>query len=263
MSRPVRIALFCLACAVGGSATADDLADANLALQQKNYPVALKLFNKLSSNSEAQLRLGEMYWYGEGVAVDRSKADALFAKAAAAGNPAAVAATRLSAQRAARTADIALWTGGYTGEELRAGKYACPTPAIPERSTANADIKRVSAEIGAWTTCYNGVVANIETLMPAGKAIPGDVLELMNEQEIAQARQHLDTVYQRVATAARADAEPVIARRAAWQAQTAEFVRLENATIEKRTAAIKHELERSEVERTHVLMSNYRPVGKR
>ncbi len=132
MSRPVRIALFCLACVVGGSAHADELADANLALQQKNYPVAVKLFGKLAAgnNSEAQLRLGEMYWYGEGVAIDRSKADTLFAQAAARGNQDAIAATKLSGQRAARGADIALWTGGYTGAELRSGKLACKTPAI-------------------------------------------------------------------------------------------------------------------------------------
>ncbi len=96
MSRPFRIALLCLACAVGGNAAADELADANQALQQKNYTVALTLFSKLANNNnrEAQLRLGEMYWYGEGAPLDRAKGDALFAQAAAAGDPGAVAATK-------------------------------------------------------------------------------------------------------------------------------------------------------------------------
>jgi hypothetical protein len=251
MPHPFRALLFCLACAVGGSACADDLADAARALDQKNYPVALKLFDQLAAagNSEAQLRLGEMYWYGEGVSVDRAKADGLFAKAAAAGNPAAIAAARLSARRAASATAIAYWTGGYTGAELREGAFACPAPVIPARSVSNDEIRRVGAEIGAWTTCYNGLVANINSLRPAGKAIPEDVLELMNEQDLAQARQHLDIVYKRVAAAAEAEAAPVLAKRESWHAETAEFVRRENATVEQNMVYARRELVRREGER--------------
>ncbi|MEJ7807750.1 MAG: sel1 repeat family protein, partial [Telluria sp.] len=134
MSRSIRAALICIAWAVASSASASELGDANQALQQKNYRVALELFGKLAATNhrEAQLRLGEMYWYGEGVPTDRTKADALFAQAAASGDPAAVAATKLSARRAAQADDIALWTGGYTGAELRSGQFDCKAPAIPE-----------------------------------------------------------------------------------------------------------------------------------
>ena len=126
MSRPFRIALFCLACAVGGHASADELVDANAALQQKNYPVALKLFGKLASdnNHEAQLRLGEMYWYGEGAPLDRAKGDALFAQAAAGGDPGAVAAQDEGEGKHARPANAAeepgvsgavVWGRGHEG----------------------------------------------------------------------------------------------------------------------------------------------------
>ena len=254
MFRPVRIALLCLACVVGGSAAADELADANQALQQKNYPVALKLFGKLAaaSNSEAQLRLGEMHWYGEGAPLDRAKADALFAQAAASGNLAAVAATKLSGQRAAHAADIALWTGGYTGAELRAGNFDCKAPVIPAtRSTGNEEIKRVGADISAWATCYNAFVANMTSLMPPGKAIPPHILEVMSEQELAQSKEHLDNVYKRVIAAVKTDAEPLIARRTKWETDTADYVKMENELIRQRTLAAERELELRDATRLH------------
>ncbi len=253
MSHPVRIAVFCLACVIGGSASADDLADANQALQQKNYPVALKLFSKLASasNSEAQLRLGEMYWYGEGAPLDRTKADALFAQAAASGNPAAVAATKLSARRAAQAADIALWTGGYTGAELRAGKFDCKTPAIPAaRSTANDEIQRVTADIATWTTCYNGFVANMASLMPAGKAIPAEVLEVMSEQELTVAREHLDTLYKRTVADVKAETTPFLALRDTWERDTKDYVTAKNEKIKQDTLAHQREIERTNASRS-------------
>lgn len=245
MSRSLRSAMFCLACLFAGVANADELADASQALQQKNYPVALKLYTKLASanNSEAKLRLGEMYWYGEGVALDRAKADTLFAQAAASGNQAAIAATKLSAERAARSAEIAYWTGGYTGAELRLGKFECKPPVIPARSTANAEITQISGEISTWTTCYNNFVANMASLMPSGKAIPAEVLEVMSEQELSQARVHLDAVYKSVIAAAKADSAPFIVQRDTWQAATEEYVKAENELVKQRTAAITRELE--------------------
>ncbi|WP_426208627.1 sel1 repeat family protein [Massilia sp. TWP1-3-3] len=263
MSRPFRIALFCLACAVGGHASADELVDANAALQQKNYPVALKLFGKLASdnNHEAQLRLGEMYWYGEGAPLDRAKGDALFAQAAAGGDPGAVAATKLSAQRAAHAADIALWTGGYTGAELRAGQVNCQAPALPAgRSIVNDEIKRIGAQISAWTGCYNGFVANMATVMPPGKTIPGGVLEVMSEQELAQAKGHLEQVYKGVIAAAKADADRFIVQRDQWQAATLEYVKAENDRIAVRTLQAKRDLDRTEAARVEA--NSFRPMAK-
>lgn len=263
MSHPVRIALFCLAFAVGGSAAADELTDANLALQQKNYPVALKLFGKLAAtnNNKAQLRLGEMYWYGEGVQADRAKADALFAQAAASGDPAAVAATKLSGNRTAHAADIALWTGGYTGADLRSGQFDCKAPAVPEnRSTGNEEIKRMAADIGTWNACYKGFVANMASVMPPGKAIPGDIAELMNEQEVKQAAAHLGQVYQRVIAAAKAEAEPVIARHDKWEKATVDYVRTENEQNLQRTLASKRDMQRIAGARTFDKTMNAKPT---
>ena len=246
MSSPARTALFCVAMAFASVTHADELGTANQALQQKDYSTALRLLSKLaaSGNPEAQLRLGEMYWYGEGVGLDRAKGDALFAQAAAKGSADAVAATGLSTRRAARSADIAWWTNGYQGTELTSGQWRCAAPAIPAQSTTNADITATAAAISAWSTCYNGFIDHVSQALPAGKAIPADVLDLMSEPELVQARQHLDTVYARVLASAKREATATIARRDAWHSATQSYALKENARIELDLKQSKEELAR-------------------
>ena len=64
--------VICLGLLFAGLAHADELADANALFQKKAYPQALQLYTKLANagNAEAQLHLGEMYWYGEAGAID-------------------------------------------------------------------------------------------------------------------------------------------------------------------------------------------------
>ncbi len=95
--------------ALAAGVSADELSDAASALQKKNYTVAVAAYTKLADagNAEAALQLGELYWYGEGVPLDRAKGDVLFARAAAAGNKNAIDSMTLSARRQARLADIA------------------------------------------------------------------------------------------------------------------------------------------------------------
>ena len=93
--------VFCLTLLLAGAACADELADANALFQKKAYPQALQLYTKLANagNAEAQLHLGEMYWYGEAGAIDEAKADAWFRKSAAKGNKTAAAALEVMKQR--------------------------------------------------------------------------------------------------------------------------------------------------------------------
>lgn len=98
----MRALVLAVALSISGAAFADDLADANKALMAKSYPQAMELFGRLAAagNAEARFRLGEMYWYGQGVPADRAKGDALFAQAASAGISAASTALTRSARRA-------------------------------------------------------------------------------------------------------------------------------------------------------------------
>lgn len=236
-----------LAFSLSGAAIADDMADANQALLAKSYPRAVQLYTQLATagNNEARLRLGEMYWYGEGVAVDRARADALFAQAAAGGNTAAASAITLTPRRAQRSADIAYWTAKYDGADLRAGKFDCAAPAIPAVSKDNKEINKMAAAINAWNECYKGFIGNIADASPAGKRIPADVLELMTEAEVQQAIVHLDKVYAATLADAKGKALPFLAQRDAWQQATIGYVTESNKVAELSKQWLKAELEMS------------------
>lgn len=252
----MRALILCLAMTCGGAALADDLADANAALLAKSYPVALQTFTKLakSGNPEAQLRLGEMYWYGEGVAMDRAKGDALFAQSAASGNKEAAAAQTLSARRAQRSAEIAYWTGGYDGADLSAGKLNCVAPALPAVSITNVEIKATGEAITKWQSCYQAFAANLADAQPAGKRIPAEVAVVMSEQETQQAVAHLNKVYGAVIEKAKADALAFTERREKWQAATMAAVDQQNRITEARTKQI--EAERAAETRSRMIPLN-------
>lgn len=241
----MRSLIFCLVIVLSGTAFADELADANKALDAKAYPQALQLFSKLAAagNPEAQLRLGEMYWYGEGVALDRARGDTLIAQAAAGGNPEAAVARSLSARRAQHGADIAYWTGGYDGADLTAGKYNCVAPAIPTVSTTNADIKAVNDAMATWRACYEAFAEHLKSALPPGKRIPPEIVVVMSEQETQQARTHLDKIYAAVTEKANASAVATLARREQWEAATLVSVAEQNSLAEARTRQAKVDLE--------------------
>jgi hypothetical protein len=239
--------LFAVLLAGSGLVLADDFSDASKMLEQKKYPEALQLLNKLSAagHAEAKLRLGEMYWYGEGAPLDRAKGDALFSQAAAMGNAEAAAATKLSAQRASQTDAIAYWSNRYDGADLRSGQYACAMPAIPAVSKNNTQIKATTEALDAYTACHNGFVDHVAAAMPAGKSIPADVQLVMSEQELQAAKGRIETAVARALAAGKADADRVLAQRTAWNTATNEYVAQTNADIAARnkTAAIKRETE--------------------
>ncbi|MET0855333.1 MAG: sel1 repeat family protein [Telluria sp.] len=209
-----------------GAVSANELADAAKALQNKDYPQALSLYTRLATagNPEAALRLGEMYWYGEGAPLDRARGDALFAKAAAGGSQAAVAAASLTGQRQQRLGDISYWVGGYDGADLVAGKFNCAAPAFPQHSETKRGIGDVSAAYDAYTECYNGFISNLENALPPGKRIPVDVALLMSEQELGQAREHLAKVYATVAARGKLASDQAVAQRGQWMNQTTAYL---------------------------------------
>jgi TPR repeat protein len=213
-----RLIACCLLMFGVGAACADELSDAAKALNNKDYTQTLAAYSRLAQagNPEAALRLGEMYWYGEGVALDRAKGDALFAQAAAGGSKAAVAATGLTGQRAQQLPAITYWTAGYDGADLTAGAFHCVAPAQPKFSDTKRSIAAVTASNDAYIACYNGFIDNLLNAMPPGKRIPVDIAILMSERELDQARQHISKVYAAVAAREKRMADQVIAKRAAW-----------------------------------------------
>ncbi len=221
---------------------ADELQDAAAALNNKSYTDAVRLYAKAAAagNPQAQLQLGEMYFYGEGVAVDEKAAAALFEKAAALGNQEAVANLTRIGQRHTRQAEIAYWTDKYDGADLRQGGLACAAPAIPEMSKTNAEIAKVSADFNTWRDCHNALLDQLSAVLPAGKQIPSDLELLMTDVQINRARTHLVQVYRQVGNERASVAHGVVARYQAWSHRTQVFVKMTN---EQRLIDRKHQEE--------------------
>jgi TPR repeat protein len=217
--------LACLALALSASVMADELTDANKLLENKAYPQALALYGKLANNgnAEAQFHLGEMYWYGEAGQIDLAIAERWFRQAAAGGSREAAAALALMRQRAERKDEIALWTGGYDGADLKSGEFSCPPPAIPAISKTNEEVKQVEQSHAAWQTCYNGMVENLNKLLPTGKRIPADIAAMMNQTEYDRAIAHLAMLYSSLADEATSSATAVDASYSGWHRSTAEY----------------------------------------
>lgn len=219
---------------ISGLAFADDLNEANKLLNAKEYGKALPLYVRLAEagNAEAQFRLGEMYWFGDGTAADLKKAAAWFEKSAAAGNKDAAESLQALKRRETRGGEIAYWMKEYKGDDLTSGKYACAKPNIPVMSKTNSEIKKVSDEVASWQECYNGAIANMQSLSPVLKHVPKDVLDMMTPAEIDQTQSHLDQVFANVARSMGENASAVLAQRDAWSKATNAYV----AEVNKKNA---------------------------
>lgn len=209
-----------------GFARADDLGEAERLLQAKSYGKALPVYQRLADagNPAAQMRLGEMYWFGDGVKSDLAKARQWFERSAAGGNVDAAASLASLKRRETRGAEITYWTRTYQGEDMVSGKFACQPPELPAVSRTKAEIQAVEQELKAWHDCYNGFVAHLNASLPPGKRIPGDVLDMMTPTEGLQAQKHLDGVYARLGKKAQQDAAAFNAREAAWTRATETYV---------------------------------------
>jgi uncharacterized protein len=227
--------LFCLALLLGANAMADELADANKLMESKAYPQGIAMLSKLADggNTNAQLRLGQVYWYGEGVVVDRAKADVLFAKAAASGNAEAKVAMGLTPARQQHMADIEYWTTKYDGADLTGGQFECKAPAVPEKSMTRDEVKATSNAVNEWKACYNGFAKHLGEAMPAGKVIPVEVSDLMTDKEMDQARAHLDQVYSRIATTRKASADQTLAAYDKWEKNTTDYLRQQKVEADR------------------------------
>lgn len=226
--------VICLSLFFVSVAHADELADANALFQKKAYPQALQLYTKLANagNSEAQLHLGEMYWYGEAGAVDDGKAEGWFRKSAVKGNKTAAAALEVMKQRVTRRAEIDYWLTKYDGSEFKSGKFRCPAPRIPAVSKLNDEIEAVAARVKVWQDCYNAFANNLNEASPLTKRIPADVAALMNKQEMDDASKYLDEVHARLTAEATINSKMVLADFDVWRRATDAYVAEHNTIVQ-------------------------------
>ncbi len=244
-----------------GAASATDLSDAEKALRAKEYDKALPIYTKLANagNAEAQFRLGEMYWYGDGTAVDMAKSRTWLEKAAGSGHNGAKETLAVLQKREQRAADIAWWTSGYKGDDLMTGKYACPMPTIPAVSKTNAEIKAVSADIAKWEGCYNDFVAGVNQLPPPNQRVPAELVQLMSPREAEQAFAHVDDATVSVVTRRQNEALNFTAERDAWHKATNAFVLAANSSSAASKMQLQTEIRRAQ--ESHHQFDNPRTDG--
>lgn len=214
--------LFAIAFGVSGLVSAGQLEDANGLLRVKAYDKALPMYSQLANagNAEAQFRLGEMYWYGDGTAPDLKLANAWMQKAAVQGHVGAKESLAILKERDTRMADIAYWTSGYQGADLVSGRFNCIAPVIPSESATAGEIKATAKAYSAWQACYDGFAANLHSVMPPVKRIPADVLRLMTPREGEQAITHLNMVFDGIIAQANQTALAVSSRYVKWETTT-------------------------------------------
>ena len=240
--------------AAASTALADDLADGIKAWEAQDFAKAHQLLGKAAAagNPEAQLMVGEMYGFGEGVQENAATAESWIRKAQAGGHKDASESLNTLKQRGARKQDIAYYVSGYKGDELKLEKYGCIKPAIPAefRVQTQKEIKQVRDAYEAWGRCYEQFGMGMAAARPVGKVIPPDVAKVMSLAELQQARTGMDKSYAAIATDSERQAREVLASYNAWVDRTKSY----NAAMSKK---VEDETQRAARD-SNQLMERYR-----
>lgn len=229
---------------VSAAAFADELADGVKAWEARDFATAQLIFGKLAKagNPQAQLLLGEMYGYGEGVPEDLAQAERLLGQAHAAGNKEAAGSLDNVRQRATRKADIAkIADGGAAPQSLTA--FGCVTPTFPEVSTTQVDVKAVVAKAADWRHCYERYGAYLAAQPAGDKALPADLAKLMNLDELARARASHEQAHGRAVAAANEQAASFGRASDQWYVRTNDYSRSMEKVARDESARRQRELD--------------------
>lgn len=221
----MQINVLCLAFALLGAAniaSADDLAEGIKAWETQDFARAHQLLGKLAQagNPEAQVLVGEMYAFGEGVAEDPAQAQHWLNMARAAGNKQAANSLLVMEQRQLHKKDIEFYRTAYTGEELGYAKQGCTAPEFPNVSQDKEQVGEVKAKMAEWSACFKRFGKNLADALPAGKLIPAEISSLMSSAELTQARSTMDKAYARMINEGEQSKRQVIAAYDAWVNRT-------------------------------------------
>lgn len=221
----MQIKELCFALALLGAAhiaSADDLADGMKAWENQDFGRAHQLLGKLAQagNAEAQVMLGEMYGFGEGVPEDPVQAENWLNKAKAAGNKQAANSLAVLQQRQLRKQDIEFYRSAYTGDEFAYAKQGCNAPDFPNISQDQDQVQDIKGKMADWSECFKRFGKKLADALPAGKLIPAEVSALMSSAEMAQARSTMDKAYARMIKEGEQSKRQVIAAYDAWVDRT-------------------------------------------
>lgn len=245
---------------LSAAACADELSDGIKAWEARDFAAAQRIFSKLAGagNPEAQLRLGEMFGFGEGVAEDPVQAERLLGQARANGHKDAAASLDILHQRGQRKADIARYVAGADGAALTLAGFGCAQPVFPDISRTQLEIRATDAKVKEWRACYERFGAHLAARMPATKAIPADVAKLMSLVELERARATFDAAYAGAVANASAEAAAFTSANGAWYARSRAYAESVEKVTKEMSDRRQRELDDTQ-QRMHAVMTSRPP----
>lgn len=138
------------------------------------------LVHAKQGDAEAQGLLGEMYWFGDGVAVDTKEAEKWFKQGAEKGDAKSQGFINLIAQRELRKAEISFYTNDAVDQKFRYLDNKCITPEYGINSYAyNQKLNTI------WRKCYREFQTAIKQAKEQDQVVvPEDLLQILTESEI-------------------------------------------------------------------------------
>lgn len=170
-----------------------------------------------AGDQQAQLEVGERFWYGEGVKADHRISKTWFEKSAAQGNPRAQAFIRMMHDRESRMSEIEFFTQHFDGQDLKWSEDRCPLPTIDLADQKQNDYPQLIKAIDKSVECRNNYLAELKKQMAGGTIIPTALQNLMTSNELDQANQLIHKVLVRNALVSREKAVAAVDSVREWE----------------------------------------------
>ncbi len=236
----------------------EKIADGMRYFENKEYAKALQIYSQYANagHPDAQVLLGEMLWYGDGIASDQNAAEILFKKAAVSGNVRAGKFLEFLAEREKYRSEIAFYMNDFDGGKIKFNETLCASPKIPAASGTNEDISTVSKNYNNWVACYNTFAVSIYAVKNETQLIPQNIFRLMRDDELKKAHLHINEVLGQIASHGKIIAEEVQRKYRSWQSTTNQYVQSNN---EAKLMLLEHRMRKLLPEE---LLSEPRPLAE-
>lgn len=192
---------------------------------KKDFSKAAKIYQVLADKGsvEAQQALGEMYWYGNGVASNPRIAIEWFKKAASNGSLNAEKYLALLTERERRIAEINYFLEEFDGNELKFSEMHCTRPDFSDPAKNSVDIENMIGQMNEFASCFNKYGEKLNSSKNLSSIIPNDLLRLMTEDEIDKAINRSTRTLATIRLMANMIADDFTMEKKSWESRTREY----------------------------------------
>lgn len=205
----------------------DDLTEANRLRGKKEFSRATSLYQILAEQGsvEAQLALGEMYWYGAGVASNPKLAEEWFKKAAANGAINAEKFLNLISEREKHQSEINFFANEFDGKGFKFAEMNCSRPDFSTAAHNSVDIENMINQINEFAACFNKYGERLNTSRNLDQQIPNDILRLMTNEEVEKSINRSMRALAMIRLTANMIADDFTMEKRTWETRTREYFR--------------------------------------